>query len=430
MPASAYVSLVSCLPALQDVNLSGTEPATADDSGSLLEALAWCPCLRALKLCIRLDHGEDGALRRFPVAPALAQLRGLTKLALSVMHLDSPTLDSVACALASLPGLAELTLVRWDWESDASCDASADTVVPAALGQLTGLRTLAFCGLHRCALQAGCLDLPNLQSLAFRSCSYRDAVVLPGITALCSLTCIEFQGGQGPGFFDPQLIQLPGLQHISYSADEAWEGGPHVGLPPRLPADLGSLRSTLQHLDFSGQGLAQFPLAVTQLVALECLNAAHNEFTVLPAAISALSRLTELTLGRLECDWDPLQGYEASPLDVRSLGDLSALPALRVMMLDHCEVLACDTLPGAARHLCFIHLWFSYAHPAPKCAPAVLQLGQEAKKLGKLGRKNLISFCHFNAIDDPDLFEPSPQGPPMLRPWQNFEDALDALGML
>ena len=410
------------MPALQDVDLSRTEPATADDSGSLLEALAWCPRLRALNLCIRLDYGENGALRRFPVVPALARLHGLTKLELSVMHLDSPTLDSVACALASLPGLAELTLIRFGCESDPSCD----NVVPAALGQLKGLRTLEFHRLHRCALQAGCLDLPNLQSLVFRGCSYRDAVVLPGITALCSLTCIEFLGGQGPGFFDPQLIQLPGLQHISYNADEAWMGGHHVGLPPRLPADLGSLRSTLQHLDFSGQGLAQFPLAVTQLVTLECLNAEHNEFAVLPAAISALSRLTELTLGRIECSYDPLQGYEASPLDVRLLGDLSAFPALRTMTFEGCEVLACNTIPGAARHPCLVDLWFRYAHPAPKCAPAVLRLGQEAKKLG---RKNLICFTHLSDTDVQDLFEPSPQGTPMLRPWQDFEDALDALGL-
>ena len=66
-PASVCVSLVSCLPALEDVDLSQAEPATANDSGSLLETLAWCPRLRALKLCIRLDHGEGGVPRHFPV---------------------------------------------------------------------------------------------------------------------------------------------------------------------------------------------------------------------------------------------------------------------------------------------------------------------------------------------------------------------------
>ena len=422
-PASACVSLVSCLPALEDVDLSDTEPATADDSGSLLEALAWCPRLRALKLCIRLDHGEDGVPRRFPVAPALAKLRGLTRLTLSMADLDTPSLDSVARALASLPGLAELTLTRWGCESDASCD----NVVPAALGQLKGLRALAFDRLHRCALQAGCLDLPNLQSLVFRGCSYRDAAVLPCITALCSLTGIEFLGGQGPGFFDPQLIQLPRLQHIGYNADEAWLGGPHVGLPPRLPADLGSLRSSLQHLDFSGQGLAQFPLAVTQLVALECLNAEHNEFAEVPAAISALSRLTELTLGRIECGYDPLQGYKTSPLDARLLGDLSAFPALCELTFRNCEVLVCNTVPGAARHPCLVDLTFWYAHPAPRCAPALLRLAQEAKKLGRGSFGRMVHLIHFTDSDIDHMFEPHPQGMQVLWPWQDFEVALYGL---
>ena len=340
--------------------------------------------------------------------------------------MDSPSLDSVACALASLPGLAELTLTHWGCEHDASCD----TVVPAALGQLKGLRTLEFCELHRCALQAGCLDLPNLQSLVFRGCTYRDAEVLPCITALCSLTCIEFRGGQGPGFFDPQLIQLPRLQHISFNADEAWSGGPHVGLPPRLPADLGSLRSTLQHLGFSGQGLAQFPLAITQLVALKCLNAEHNEFAVLPAGILALSRLTELTVGRIECGYDPLQGYKTGPLDARLLSDLSAFPALCTLTFESCEVLVCDTIPGAARHPCLVDLCFRYAHPAPACAPALLRLGQEAKKLGRRGSfGRFLSFIHFSDSDIDYLFEPAPQGMQVLWPWQDFEDALDALGL-
>lgn len=200
--------------------------------------------------------------------------------------------------------------------------------------------------------------------------------------------------------------------------------------PPRLPADLGSLRSTLQHLDFSGQGLAQFPLAVTQLVALECLNAEHNEFAELPAAISALSRLTELTLGRSECSHGSLQGYEESPLDARSLGDLSAFPALCELTFRSCEVLVCDTIPGAARHPCLVDLTFWYAHPAPRCAPAVLRLGQEAKKTrrGRYG-PSIITFIHFTDSDIDDMFEATPQGTPMLRPWRSFEDALDALGL-
>ena len=41
--ASACVSLVSFLPALEGVDLSFCNPVFANDLGCLLEALAWCP---------------------------------------------------------------------------------------------------------------------------------------------------------------------------------------------------------------------------------------------------------------------------------------------------------------------------------------------------------------------------------------------------
>ena len=87
--ASACTNLVACLPALEDVRLR--LPAS-EDLGNLLEALAWCPRLTALDLCID-DEGDDDAdvdpysyeydeedMRRFPDAPAFAKLHSLTKL--------------------------------------------------------------------------------------------------------------------------------------------------------------------------------------------------------------------------------------------------------------------------------------------------------------------------------------------------------------
>ena len=62
---------------------------------------------------------------------------------------------------------------------------------------------------------------------------------------------------------------------------------------------MGSLSATLLHLDISGHMGTRFPLALTQLVALEHLSARGNEFAELPAGITALSRLTELMLGRV-----------------------------------------------------------------------------------------------------------------------------------
>ena len=90
---------------------------------------------------------------------------------------------------------------------------------------------------------------------------------------------------------------------------------------------MSALSSTLHHLDISGLRLAQFPLALTQLVAL--LNAKVNAFTQLPAGITALSRLTELALGRLISSEDPLQLQRKRPFDARALGDVSSFPAAR-----------------------------------------------------------------------------------------------------
>ena len=61
---------------------------------------------------------------------------------------------------------------------------------------------------------------------------------------------------------------------------------------------MGSLGTSLVHLMCVGVGLTRFPLALTQLVALKRLDASYNSFTDLPAAITALSRLTVLLLGR------------------------------------------------------------------------------------------------------------------------------------
>lgn len=73
-------------------------------------------------------------------------------------------------------------------------------------------------------------------------------------------------------------------------------------------------RAPLLHLHFSMLGLARFPLALTQLVALQSLHATENHCAELPAGITALSRLTELRLGRFMDHDDPLQLQRKRPL--------------------------------------------------------------------------------------------------------------------
>ena len=396
----------------------------AKELRGLLEALAGCTRLRALALDLKSSFRskKDAKVHYFPDAPAFAKLRSLTKLALSFRETDSLILDGVAGALAMLTGLAELKL-----ESQVEgTQAFKPAAMPAALGQLKSLRSLAFAGLCYCSFRAGCLDLPKLLSLEFRSCIFDDAEVLPGVSALESLTSIVFLSGQGPRFLDPELMELPSLRRVVYETDEARHGGAYEKLA-RLPADMGLLSTTLRHLDCCGQGLAKFPTALTQLVALECLVAERNDFTELPAAITALSRLTELTLGRVMAKTDPLQVHGKRPLDVRALGDLSGFPALRTLSFACCEVTLCPSLAGALRHARLSSLLFCLAHPAPLCVPDVLRLSQA---LRRQGRGRVMEFVHMpKSAWEEGLVADAVQSTQALPPFHSFVAILDACGL-
>ena len=295
MEVQGCISLVSCLPALENVRLRLVGPLIRDDLGCLLDALAWCPRLGTLNLAMLHEHqqgrhvGPEDLNWPFPGAPAFAKLHSLTKLVLSCDGRDPFRLADIVSALVPLTGLAELGL----------CSAQA-AVVPAALGQFECLRSLTLADFDPLVLEAGCLDLPNLLSLYFDAYRFEeDAQMLPGATALQRLTCIEFWGHQEMPRSDPQLVQLPRLQRLVFSPESlchALYTGDSPGLF-RLPADMGLLRSSLLHMNLNALGLPHFPLPLTQLVALECLIATANHFAELPASITALSRLTELRLG-------------------------------------------------------------------------------------------------------------------------------------
>ena len=168
----------------------------------------------------------------------------------------------------------------------------------------------------------------------------------------------------------------------------------------KVPADMGSLSSSLLHLDVSIFILPHFPLALTQLVALEHLNARWNEFAELPAGITALSRLTALMLGR--CPGDISEPCEQESLDVRALGDLSGFPALRKLEFSYCEVMLCPFLLGAVQHASLAVLCFDVAHPAPGCAAMVLQLSQELRRL----RRGSVVTCAYKTDFGTDGTQP------------------------
>ena len=169
---AAYMSLVSCLPALEDVELCLPRPLDSSDLGCLLEALAWLPRLRALELHVEdsdqddtnSDYyndssSDDEGYQPCPDTSAFARLRSLTKLEMSCGKESSYTVAGVVDALVSLTSLAELRL-----------GLPQSRVVPSVLGQLKGLRSLALLYLRPCVLAAGCLELPILLSLEFASC--------------------------------------------------------------------------------------------------------------------------------------------------------------------------------------------------------------------------------------------------------------------
>ena len=385
--ALACTSLVTCLPALEHVDLSPLRPMVPKDLERLLEALASCPRLGAL--CLRLTQHTVNPSRsmcdesKYPIVhtsmPNLgmvqslapfAKLRSLTKVSLYFGHRDFYPLPNVVGALASLTGLAELT-VR----------LPQPAVVPAALGQLTGLRSLRFERFESCVLEAGCFDLPNLLTLEFHGCFIEDAGVFARVPALPSLTCIDFWSGEGPPFV-VQLIQLPHLRRMVFDTFNghcklADYSDAYAGLP-RLPSHMSP---KLVRLCLAGHALTQFPLALTQLVALEYLDASDNEFAELPVTITALSRLTQLLLGRLV----PEPVREQPPLDVRALGDLSAFPALCKLDFNDCEVMLCASMLGVAWHASLVELVFYSAKLAPECASIV-------QALERLGRGSILKF--------------------------------------
>ena len=72
--APACISLVCCLPSLQDVWLNLGGPLVPDELGCLLEALAWCPRLKALSLLMHdydRDDGDEDPYLPFPAPPRL-----------------------------------------------------------------------------------------------------------------------------------------------------------------------------------------------------------------------------------------------------------------------------------------------------------------------------------------------------------------------
>ena len=132
----------------------------------------------------------------------------------------------------------------------------------------------------------------------------------------------------------------------------------------------------------------------------------------------------ELTLGRIGSSEDPLQLREKRCLDVRALGDLSGFPALRALSFSSCEVMLCSSMLGAVRHACLTSFFFSNAHPAPECAPVVLLLSQELRRLGRGSVVKSVCYCCHSFIGG--VVADALKGAQGQAPCQKFRAALKA----
>ena len=237
------------------------------------------------------------------------------------------------------------------------------------------------------------MDLPNLQILEFCGCYVKDGEVLASVPALPSLTYIAFSHGSLGPPFAAQLLKLPLLQHMVFETEEpcvADYSDAYMGLP-RLPAYMSP---KMLHLSLAGHGLTQFLLVLTQLMALEHLDVRGNEFAELPVDITALSRLTELVLGRLVPEPESLHLHEQPPLDARALGDLSAFPALCKLFLHDCSVTLCASMLGVTRHASLMKLYFRRSRFPLECALVLQQLSQALERLGRGSVDNLEATFH------------------------------------
>ena len=74
------------------------------------------------------------------------------------------------------------------------------------------------------------------------------------------------------------------------------------------------------------------------------------------------------------------------------MGDLSGFPALRKLTFAFCEVKLCmSLLGGAVRHTSLESLCFLSAYPSQECAPMVLQLRQELRRLQRGSMLKLVN---------------------------------------
>lgn len=115
----------------------------------------------------------------------------------------------------------------------------------------------------------------------------------------------------------------------------------------------------------SGVNLSAFPAGILAMSRLVRLNLAYCCFKQLPEAVSVLTALTALDLGRHSADGMQIGGV----LDAQALGSVAGFPHLRGLWFHRCSVLFSPSIQAAAEHprLVFLRLTTPYNASGLSC---------------------------------------------------------------
>ena len=328
--------------------------ATQDFLAGAARAIGCCSCLQRLELRIEFaDQLADGVPGSF--CQYLAEARALEDLMLTIGSGGAGAHDEVATAsvpqmMAGLAGLSRLRTLALKLDN-----VGGDATLPACVSHLAALTSLTLNGLRGLRCADGWARLPNLQRLVFYECGFAadGEAALPGMGALASLTELEAFLCPGLHVLPASLWRLMRLRNLG-----------HWGLcneqpAPYLPTSAPCF-ALLTDVTLNNHQLRDWPACVLGMTNLTHLDQRNNCFEELPDAVSTLTALQMLYLGRRFTESDEIGGA----LDARALGNLAGFPALGSLEFDHCSVQFCPSFQAAAAHPCLKELELVASYPA------------------------------------------------------------------
>jgi hypothetical protein len=174
------------------------------------------------------------------------------------------------------------------------------TLLPASIGELTVLTSLAIYGHQLQALPSEISQLTSLQKLDL-SCNKLKKIA-PGICKLAKLKTLSLYNNQIKTI-PPEIVNLTQLESLSLYDNQLKKLPPTLGqltalcsldlsgnLLKTLPDQLGNLTKLIS-LDLSENRIAYLPSSISNCSALEELHLNNNELTAIPAEVVALPNL-------------------------------------------------------------------------------------------------------------------------------------------